>query len=59
MTIGCEEFVGSKELIITKSSEMILLFLSSEYLRIEFAHLKINTQGRRMVSVLFEGHFNY
>lgn len=59
MTIGCEEFVGSKEQIVTKSSEMILLFLSSEYLRIEFAHLRINTQGRRMVSVLFEGHFNY
>lgn len=59
MTISCEEFVGSKEQMITKSGEMILLFLSSEYLRIEFAHLGIKARGKAVVSVLFEGHFNY
>lgn len=59
MTISCEEFVGSKEQTITNSGEIMLLFLSSEYLRIEFAHLRINAWGRGIVSVLFEGHFNY
>jgi len=59
MTISCEEFVGSEEQTITKSGEMILLFLSSKYLRIEFAHLRINTHGRGTVSALFEGHFKY
>lgn len=50
--------MGSKEQMITKSGEMILLFLSSEYLRIEFAHLGIKARGKAVVSVLFEGHFN-
>lgn len=58
MTISCEEFVGSKEQTITKSGEMIVLFLSKEYLRVEFAHLRINTQGTGKVSALFESHLN-
>lgn len=51
--------MGSKEQSITNSGEMILLFLSSKYLRIEFAQFRINAWGRGLVSVLFEGHFNY
>lgn len=52
MTISCEEFVGSKEQTTAKSGEMIVLFLSSEYLRIEFAHLRINgVQARSLRSL--------
>lgn len=38
--------MDSKQQTVTTSGEMLVIFLSIEYLRIEFAHLRTNSQGR-------------
>lgn len=48
----------SKEQMIMRGGEMIVLFLWSEYLRTELTHLRINSWGIGRFSVLFEGHFS-